>query len=314
MGQSTGKAPVSVFVDLTSYGSTEGIAIDAQGNIYATAMFAGEVLKITPAGSVSSYARIPGFAGAGGASPQENGLIGLAIDGEENIYALVAAFPSDAAVNDVVGVWKIGRGGKRVELLARGKAAGMVFPNFAIFDRHGNLFMTDSTLGIIYKISPNGTVVEFLRHPMLRAASDALVAVGANGLGFDQAGDLYVANTFPRSKDGPEPMRGLIAKVAMNPDGTAGAISVFTDQVTSPDGILFDAQGNIYVAQNFGNGISKVSRTGVVSMVAAGAPLAMPASLAIRGNTLYATNLAFPDTIGEPIGPPSISAIDISPR
>jgi sugar lactone lactonase YvrE len=297
-------APVSVFVDLTAYGSTEGIVMDREGNIYATTLLGGEILKISPDAEVTSFLSMPGFV------PGENGLIGLAIDADENLYAMVGTW-FGSLPNSAVGVYKITRNGGRVVQLASATNDGMVFPNSAVFDHKRNLYVSDSSLGAIFRIAPDGEVSSFVPpHPLLqsRPSSQAPFSVGSNGLAITPDGDeLIVAVTFGGEFTG-DLNQGILAKVPINRDGTAGQVTTFLS-LTSPDGLLMGADGTLYVAQPFGNSIAAVSKTGELSLLAAGAPLAQPASLWIRGKAMYATNLAFP-----PFGPASISKIDLLPR
>ena len=86
-------------------------------------------------------------------------------------------------------------------------------------------------------------------------------AVGFNnpeGLAFDAAGNLYVANAG----------NGTVIEVT-----PAGAVSTFAAGFSgSPQGLAFDGAGNLFVGvNNFGNGtVSKVAPGGAVSRFAAG--------------------------------------------
>ncbi len=95
------------------------------------------------------------------------------------------------------------------------------------------------------------------------------------GLAFDAAGNLYVAN------DG----NNTVSKVT-----PAGVVSTFASGFNGPDGLAFDAAGNLYVANENGNTVSKVTPAGVVSTFASGFNL--PSSLAFDAvGNLYVTNI-----------------------
>jgi hypothetical protein len=93
------------------------------------------------------------------------------------------------------------------------------------------------------------------------------------GLAFDAAGNLYVANYG----------NGTVSEVT-----PAGQASRFASGFSSPDGLAFDAAGNLYV-DNWGNGtVSEVTPAGVVSTFASG--FSSPTALAFHAGNLYVAN------------------------
>jgi hypothetical protein len=95
-----------------------------------------------------------------------------------------------------------------------------------------------------------------------------------NGLAFDAAGNLYVANT----------QTSILSKVTQ-----AGVVSTFASG-DDPEGLAFGAAGNLYVA-NLGNStVMEVTPAGVVSTFASG--FSDPFELAFDGaGNLYVSNL-----------------------
>ena len=94
-----------------------------------------------------------------------------------------------------------------------------------------------------------------------------------------------------------------ILKIAVNTDGTAGAVSVFTNSINGADGIAIDHHDNLWVAANQEDEIVVVDPTGKAIAklgdfdgLVDGRPrgLLFPASPAFssEGHWLYVTNLA----------------------
>ncbi len=153
----------------------ESIAIDHRGNMYLSLFPLGQIMKITPEGARSTFAELPDGTMSAGVRLDESG----------NIYVAVFA-PNNAADN---GVWRVpAHGGAPAEI-----AQIPGFPNGLAFDRQGNLYVTDSLGGAIYRITPAGAVSKWSDSPLLAGTSNAgpcgdvhpsHLPLGANGLAF----------------------------------------------------------------------------------------------------------------------------------
>jgi len=164
------------------------------------------------------------------------------------------------------------------------------------FDGLGNVYVSDSFNGVIWKTGPNGgTSTAWSSDPLLGPGSGLTPPFGANGVEFDNAGTvMYVANTASHQ----------IIRIPVNPDGTAGSASVFITGINAPDGIAVDKHDNLWVCANQEDDIVVIDKTGKVIAklgdfngidergVARG--LLFPASLAFSrdGKTLYVSNLS----------------------
>src|SRR5437773_1809844 len=121
---------------------------------------------------------------------------------------------------------------------------------------------------------------------------------GANGVAFDATrSNLCVANTGD----------DRIFRVAVNPDGSAGALSIFADGATinaahhttgaldGADGIVFDASGRLWVCANQANEIQVLSPAGtsLVKRFSGTGDDAMnfPASPVFVGHAMFVANL-----------------------
>jgi sugar lactone lactonase YvrE len=170
-------------------------------------------------------------------------------------------------------------------------------PNDIEFDSAGNVYVSDSFQGTIWRTGPDGgqAVAWVAQSPLLRTTG--VPPFGANGLRFD-AGEtaLYVANTGDDT----------IVRIPVQggPPGTTGVPGtpgVFVNSINGADGLVFDEDGNLWVAANQADEIVVVDPTGraIAKLgdfegVKRGKPrgLLFPASLRFFGNKLLVTNLA----------------------
>lgn len=217
-------------------GSTpEGVAVDRRGNIFIgnrrteNGLMRSDILWIAPDGTVAVLATLD----ASG-NPEAEGLLGLTADPAGNVYGALASFNPSTH-----GVWKVARRGAGVARLPGSER--VPFPNDLTFDSRGNLYVTDSTGGAVWRLQPGGVAHEWVRHVLLAPADPnhpVLPPVGANGIAFSPPDALYVANT----------QRGVIVQIAIEPDGTPGPVAVVAESMSllTIDGIALDVRGDIH--------------------------------------------------------------------
>jgi sugar lactone lactonase YvrE len=206
----------------------EGIAIDRRGHIFVgnrrleNDARVSEIQEIAPDGAVRIFATfdppvLDSF---------DAGVLGLAIGPDGELFAAVASH--DPRTH---GVWRLGRDGAN-ERLAGSKR--MLLPNALEFDPRGNLYVTDSADGAIWRFPRGGRGRLWIRHPLL--APDPLI--GANGIAFVAPNNLYVANLD----------RALIGRIRIRPDGTPAEpeIDAAGFELLGIDGLAADARGMLY--------------------------------------------------------------------
>ncbi len=166
-------------------------------------------------------------------------------------------------------------------------------PNALTFDRAGNLYVSDSFQGAIFRIAnPNACapscVAQMWAHDPLLATA-GFPPFGANGLVFNaDESALFIANTGD----------DRILKV----DPATKVVSVFAESINGADGIVFDRLGRLWVAANQNDEVVALNANGrVVARLGSfegigrdGAPrgLLFPASPVIVGDEMFITNLA----------------------
>lgn len=222
---------VKTFV--TALDHPEGIAVGRDGKLYAGGE-AGQIYRIACDGKTTEI-----IANTGGS------CLGITLDREENIYVC------DKGNRQVVKVTQRGDIGIVAECVGSRK---LICPNFSAFDSHGNLYFSDSGAwkecnGIIYRAFPDGRVETFAYGPFHFA----------NGIALDaRERFLYVV----------ESNLDRVVRLQINADGSSGAPEVFVDGLARiPDGLAFDANGNLYVTTYGSNAIYRVSPDGYAELL-----------------------------------------------
>ena len=267
----------------------EGIAVDPNGNVYAASFAGGAAANICV---VSRDQRLAGVIPIPAAPPAPAALIGELFEQGQGLYVLDFA-DGTAPHGRLLLVDPSTRDVKTV-------ATGFAEPNAIAQDRRRNLFVSDSLLGQINKVAPDGSSnTVWVQSPLLRTTG--FPPFGANGLAFDRDQRfLYVANTGD----------SRVLRVAVSQDGSAGAVEVFADGATinarqrttealhGADGIMFDVRGNLYVCANQANEIQVLSPSGelIARYTGSGSnALDFPASLVFKERELFVTNLSLFD-------------------
>ena len=265
----------------------ESIAIDHTGATYLSFPFAGKIVKFAPGGSLSTVATVPSIP------------LGVRLDAEDNIFIAVVG----------MGIWKEpASGGSAFQV-----ASGAGFWNGLAFDHRGNLYVSDSGGGAIWRLAKNGDFTMWSGSSLLKGTTAAgpcglvdstvplLGPVGANGIAFNKHGDMLVANSD----------FGEIVRIPMNPDGSAGTASVFSGPACSlwgADGVAMDNDDNLYVAANSKGQIDRVDPTGHIQVLAAGAPLNRPSDIAFGTGLGHRTEMFISNFAAFPTFPASTGA------
>ena len=247
-------------------GPPEGLAY-YNGHLYAGMAVSGQVLKIAPGtGSKEPYATFP-------SKPKATFLAGLVFNPAGELYAGVISF--DPSVWS--GVYKVPAGGGTPERFA----GPMAFPNGLAFDARGNLYVSSSSDGRIYRAGPGGKLEVFSDAEALKSHHPhGQFRIGVNGLAFDKSGNLYISNTDD----------GTIMRMALTPQGRAGAITDVAKGLEGADGIEFDDRGNLYIALNRQDRVVVMTPDGRVSEVASGPQIKYPSTVIPVGDKAYIAN------------------------
>jgi sugar lactone lactonase YvrE len=214
--------------------SPEGIAFDRKGNLYVGNrkpdgnVRIPEIWRISPDGTETLWATLPPTT-----NPEAQSLLGLVTDPQGNVYAALNSLDPDTH-----GVWKIDTGSAVQRLDG---SQNILFPNGLAFDARGFLYVTDSFGASVWRMDHSGNWEVWAHGDALRPNLDGIPGLplpGANGIVFFPPNDLYVSNTG----------FGLIVRIPINPDETAGTVEVVVADhaLFTVDGITIDTRGVIY--------------------------------------------------------------------
>jgi hypothetical protein len=267
---------------------TAGVALDAAGNMYIGDTFNNVVRKVGTNGVITTVAGNNnlggGFSGDGGAAT--NAALNLpnrvAVDGAGNLYIadfgnnVVRKVDANGIITTVAGNNSLGGG-----YSGDGGAATNATLNNPVsvaVDHAGNLYIADYHNNVVRKVDARGVITTVAGNFSLGggysgdggAATNAALSA-PDAVALDGAGDLYFSEGYNHvvRRVG---TNGIIATVAGNQrvgGGYSGDGGPATNAaLNSPNGLVFDAAGDFYIAEYGNNVIRKVNASGTISTVA----------------------------------------------
>lgn len=229
--------------------------------------------------------------------PEGPAPAGLAVDESGNLYF---ALPNPGGPDG--GVYRLSGQGRQ-EILEGSE--NIVLPNGLAFNKAGDLFVSDSILGAVWRLPGAGAdpAETWLQHDMLAGCPED---VGANGIAFWED-SLYVANTS----------KGILVQVPVLEDGApgdprvvAGSDDCEQDGLFGLDGIALDEKGNVYALLVLQNKLVKIDPSGgnYTELLTGEDGLWNPASIAFgagKGDrkSVYITNYAVIPPGSDKFGP-----------
>ena len=257
----------------------EGLLVSAD-SVYVGFAPTSRVVRVDVAtGQTTPYSQLPA-PGAG-----KGFMTGLAQSPAGELYAGLASFVPEVQA----GIYRISNAGRDVTLFA--KDAALSFPNALAFDSDGALFATDSGSGSVFHIDSGGHAERWAWGDALNGQKEACdgagpgFAIGANGIVVEPEA-VYVVNLD----------KATLVKIPRLAGGAAGTPSVVAgpdcEALGGADGLVRAPDGSFVVAVNRQDKLVRVAQDGKVTTLASGAPFDFPATVAYRGDTLFATNFA----------------------
>lgn len=239
----------------------ECVAFDRDGCLWAGGE-AGQIYRIDPQRRVEVVANVGNF------------CAGLAFSPDDELFVCVTN----------VGIVRVGRDGSHSLFADRAGDHAIVYANFGVFDRRGNLYVTDSGL---WKKS-NGYVLRF----------------APNGGGTVAAGPYGYTNGLALTADGRtlymvESDTDRIYRFEVRDDGSLGPRRLFARGVGRlPDGLALGADGTVYAACYASDEIYRIEPNGRKHLLAHdrhGILLGGPTNLAFggsRADEIFVANLS----------------------
>lgn len=266
-----------VAFDSAAKQTPENIAVADGGTIYVSLSFASQVRRISPDGKQVTLT-VPTMGGI---------TTGLAIDRHHGDALDVGVrSPSPGAA----GIWRIDRSRfalpRRIVPLPAGS-----FANGITFDTGGNLYVADSSMGIIWRVARGSSrATVWARSKLLAptgAAYKSFPLPGANGIKV-RGHIVYVTNTATEK----------VLSIPIRRDGAAGKITIRHGGIQGDD-FAFAANGDMYIAENPLSRLVKLTAAGRLTTIATAADgLQNPSAVAFdprpgRRTRLYITNSAY---------------------
>jgi uncharacterized protein (TIGR03437 family) len=280
------------------------VAVDGAGNVFVADQGNSLVVKITAAGLLSVVAGTgqPGNSGDGGPATAAllNRPAGVAVDAKGNIYIAdytncrVRQVNPSGVISTIAGraCGDSGVGGPAT-------AASIRSPLRLAAGQDGSVYFT-TTYAKISKVTPAGLLVAVGGTgstgysgdggPATLASFNLSSNIGRGGLAVSAAGSLYVAdwgNSRVRKIDA----TGTVTTVAGNGGRgyTGDGGPAIAASLGYPTSLVFDAAGNLYIADSWNHRIRKIGVDGTITSVAGNGVLGFsgdggPAQLASMGD------------------------------
>ncbi|MDF2434108.1 MAG: hypothetical protein JWP44_3739 [Mucilaginibacter sp.] len=244
-----------------AFNSPQGIAVDAQGNLFVADSYNHCIRKITPAGVVTTFAgsQTLGHQDGPAATAQFYAPKGLAFDSQGNLFVadygnnLIRKITPAGIVSTYAGNGTAG--------LVDGSTASLIEfngPAGVALDAAGNLYIADRGNNVVRKVTPAGAVSVLAgtnsttRIPGYVDATDLLAAFHyPNSLVVDASANVYVVDQI----------NAAIRKIT-TPAGVTTTLAGGPSQSTLfniPAGIAIDAQNNFYITDETGRVIEYTS-------------------------------------------------------
>lgn len=250
----TPEIPIERFeVFATGLDHPECVAFDRDGNLWAGGE-AGQVYRIDRDARVHTVATLGGFTG------------GLAFSPADELFVC----------NPSLGVVRVARDGRHEVFATHADGHKIITPNYAVFDKDGSLFVTDSG----HWNKRNGYLLRFEK----------------TGMGTVFSGPFGYANGLCLSEDGRtllmvESDTNSVWKI----DAATGASELFASDVGRlPDGLALDVAGNAYVSCYASDDIYRLTPAGERTLFAYdpfAILLSRPTNMAFDRDWMYVANL-----------------------
>jgi trimeric autotransporter adhesin len=266
-----------------------GLAFDPEGRLYVADCQNGYIVRFEPSGEMTLVAGV-GVANLVGALSGDGGPateaeidcpIGLAFDDEGSLLFAdhannrIRTIDASGIIETVAGNGPIGTS-QSGELGGDGGPASeatLQEPVGLAFDATGNLFFSDRDNDAIREVDVNGTITTIAGTGELGFSGDGGPGAEAElaqpeGVTVDGAGDVLFADSANYRIRMIDP-RGVITTIAgTGKTRLSGDGGPATEAGMQPDGVAFDANGALYIAEAANHVVRVIDGDGIITTVA----------------------------------------------
>lgn len=246
------------------------------GNIYLSD--SGRLRRVNSAGIITTVAGTgtSGYSGDGGLATvaQVSAIRGICIDASGNIFFSdssnnrIRKVTSDGIITTVAGTGTTGFSGDG----GPATAAQLNRPAAVTVASDGTLYFADASNRRIRRITPAGIIETIAGTGDATSGIDGALAIETSiaspvGLALDSAGNVYFTalGRFIRKVD----TTGILTTIAGNGVTFSGDGGLATAALLNvPQGLVADANGNLYIGDSGNNRVRKVTPDGVISTIA----------------------------------------------
>ncbi|MEO8596040.1 MAG: SMP-30/gluconolactonase/LRE family protein [Candidatus Solibacter sp.] len=255
-----------------SVNQPEGVAVDAQGNVYIADTLDNAIRKLTPEGIITTFAGTgaSGYSGDNGPATQARLRLpkGVAVDGAGNVYVADTGNSQIRRIDATGYITTVDTGGSLLE------------PRGVAVDRAGNIFIADTGNRVVRRVSAGALVTTIAGNGECCYAGDGGLAIEGRlnqpaGIAVDGNGNVYFA----------DPGNGAIRM--LSPVSAGITVSAVTNAASNLAGAI--APGEIVVV--YGTGLANVQSVlfngvAVPALYATATQVSAAASYSVSGNSV----------------------------
>jgi sugar lactone lactonase YvrE len=268
-----------VSATLASIANPFAVAVDAAGNLYIADELHARIRKVDTSGTITTIAGygVGAYGGDGGSATAAaiDLPMGVAVDSAGDVYIADTGNNRVREISATSGIITTIAGNGTAGYSGEGTATAVELnqPIGVAFDAAGNLYIADQGNNRVRKVT--GTTISTVAGTGVSGFSgDGASATAAQlsapqGLAFDSAGDLFIADGANNR------VRRISATGAITTYAGMGATLVSGDGgsataagVPSPFGLAVDARGDVFVADEINNVVREITFDGVITTVA----------------------------------------------
>lgn len=261
-----------------TFHSPTSLVLDAIGNIYVADSENNKIRKITSAGVVTSFAGsgVAGTLDGIGTAATFLKPCGITIDAAGVLYiadtgnSRIRKISTDGVVSAVAGPLQT-HGYSSGHFDGTGTKAQFLGPNGLVSDPLGNLYVADTYNNMIRSVSPGGVVITIGGNYDVAYIRDGIGAGASfsnrlSGITTDPFGNVYVIDIDKVRKITPS---GIVSTFAGSNTMRNSSGSEILGEFETPNVLISDAAGNIYLTDFYNSSIKKINPSGVVTTIVA---------------------------------------------